>query len=187
MVSVGPGLPLDADTGLSGKDFFIFGGARGFVTDEDRPVFAGGLMGREVGVEDLDVGLETEIIEGRGVGVEDLDADLEAGSMEGRAVGVEKRADDIGVVDRFVGGTGFVVAIVGRDVGVEDLDGFVVEGIVGRVVGVDDLETVAGAFLDGDGRLIDDFMEVDGSLGATFVVEIFSVRGFSSLDLGEVD
>lgn len=119
-------------------------------------------MGREVGVEDLDVDLETEMIEGRGVGVEDLDADLEAGSMEGRAVGVEERADDIvGVVDRFVGGTGFVVAIVGRDVGVEDLDGFVVEGIVGRVVGVDDLETVEGAFLDGDGRLIDDFMEDD--------------------------
>lgn len=115
-------------------------------------------------------------MEGRVVGVEDL------GSMEGRAVGVEERA--VGVVDRFEGGSGFVAGMVGRGVGVEDLDGF--------VVGVEDLETVEGGFLDGEGLLmvaLEDFMKDDGSLDATFilVVEVVSKVGFSSLGFGEVD
>ena len=94
--------------------------------------------------------------------------------MEGRAVGV---------VERFEGGSGFVAGIVGRDVGVEDLDGFVVEGTVGRVVGVDDLETVVRGFLEGDGLLIvalEGLMEDDGSLGAILVVGILLALGFAS-------
>ncbi|KAI3674364.1 hypothetical protein L2E82_52372 [Cichorium intybus] len=62
----------------------------------------------------------------------------------------------------------------------EDLDGFVLEGIVGRVVGGDEMVTVGGDFLEGNGLLMEDFMEDDESLSATLVVEILFVEGFSS-------
>lgn len=224
----GPGLSLDAEADLSGRNFFLLcnisggffdgldltdgelprDGASTFVAEEDLPPFTDvvskpdGLDGRVIGVKDLDVDFETEITEGRVVGVEDLDADL-AAIMEGLAVGVEDLDDDleaagimlgraVGVMDLFEGGTGLMAATVTRDVGVDDLNGFVVEGTIGRVVGVEDLDPVDGAFLDGDGRLmvaLDDFTPLDdaGSLGTILVVEIPSTGRFSALDSGEVD
>lgn len=87
-------------------------------------------------------------------------------------------------MDLFEGATGLVVATEARNVGVDDLDGFADEGKVGRVVGVADREPVDEVFLDGDGRLIEDFtpLEDAGSLGAILVVKVAPTGGVSSLE-----
>ncbi|GJV80828.1 hypothetical protein Tco_1516698 [Tanacetum coccineum] len=166
------------------------------VEDLDDDLAAATMEGRVVGVEDLDADFTAATMDGRLVGVEDLDDDLAAATMEGRAVGVEDLEDDfeaegskegreVGVMDLFEGATGLVAAKVARDVGVDDLDGFVVEDKVGRAVGVADLGTVDEAFLDGDGRLmvlLEDFTPLEDveSLSVVLAVKVVSAGGFSN-------
>lgn len=129
------GLPLEAETGLSGIDgldftvgevprngtgFFNLG--PDFVTEEER--FEG--------------------VDDRCVGVADLEFDLEAAGTEVLAVGVEERTSGlVGVEDRTAGTIGLVEGNVAREVGVEGLEGFAVVDDVVREVGVEDLEGFA--------------------------------------------
>lgn len=89
----------------------------------------------------------------------DLDVDLEVGK-EGLAVGVEDLAVDlVGVEDLTTGGVedleGFVLeGNVGCEAGVEDLEGFVLEGNVGRPVGVAGLEVADVSPADDGGLLL---------------------------------
>lgn len=123
------GLPLEAETCLSGNDVFKFV-APDFVT-----------LFFNVGVVDLDVGLEAASAgtEGLAVGVDERAIGL---------VGVEDLTTGLmkGCVVREVGVEALGFAVVGNvalEVGVEALEGFVLAGNVDRPVGVADLQGVA--------------------------------------------
>lgn len=100
---------------------------------------------------------------------------METGT-EGLAVSVEDRAEDlVGVEDLTGGTTGFVESKVACELGVEDLEGLVVEGNVDRPVGVADLR---GAFVvppDSEGFLLPILEEfnVDGKVGCLDAVLLF--------------
>lgn len=149
-----PGLPLEADTGLSGIDVLKLGGA-----SREKPGISEGCQGLDFTVGELPRGgggfldtaagadLVTEEdrpggtelpdtldgVEGRLIGVADLDAGLVA-IMEGREVGVEDLA--AGVDDLTEGAADLEEGMVVLDVGVEGLEGLLVADNVGRPVGV---------------------------------------------------
>lgn len=131
------GLTLEAETGLSGNDVFTFVG----------PDFVTLLF--NVGVVDLDMGLEAAGNEGLAVGVDERAIGL---------VGVEDLT--VGLVEdgvaRRVGVEALGFAVVGnvaREVGVEALEGFVFAGNMVRPFGVVDLEAADFSPPVEDGRL----------------------------------
>lgn len=167
-----PGLPLDAEAGLSGIDVLKFGGA-----SSEKPGISVGFHGVdfEVGEFPRDdagffvvvgadfftdddrpdtLGKLEQFASGR-VGVADLDVDLEAGA-EGLAVGVEERAVDlVGVEDLNTGAVGLVLeGKLDREVGVEGLEDLVDAVKVGRPVGVAGLQLVDVGPLVVDGFLL---------------------------------
>lgn len=148
-----PGLPLEADKGLSGIDVLKFGGA-----SREKPGISEGCQGLDFTVGELprdgtgfleaagvdlvtddDLPGGTELpgtldgVEGRLVGVAALDDGLDAG-MEDRAVGVEDLAEGVDVLAE--GATGFEEGMVALEVGVEGLEGLLIADNVGRPVGV---------------------------------------------------
>lgn len=163
-----PGLPLEAESGLSGSVVLKFGGA-----SSEKPGISEGFHGLDFTVGDaprdgtgflvaVGTGLETEGevldggadilgvldgIDGRRVGVADLDTDLGGGTV-GLPVGVEDLAVDLDGVEDLEGIVDLVAGIVDLVAGAADL----VVGTVGlpaeivdlfnvaREVGVDDLE-----------------------------------------------
>lgn len=174
-----PGLPLEAETGLSGTDVLKFVGAssekpgiseafQGLdLTGGELPRDSSGffeIVGPDFGAEEdrpggADKLGSTEGADGPRFGVADLVCDLEVGK-EGLAVGVEDRAVDlVGVEDLTIGGVedleGFILeGNVGCETGVEDLEGFVLEGNVGRPVGVAGLEVADVSPIDDDDLLL---------------------------------
>lgn len=158
-----PGLPLVADSGLSGTDVLKFGGA-----SSEKPGISEGFHGLDFTVGEvprdgtgfLDVigaGFETEEVDlaggadtlgaldgvdGRRVGVAALDVDLDGGKV-GLAVGVEDLAVDLDGVEDLAGAVGLAagaVVLVAETEGlVAETEGLV-EGKVALDVGVEDLE-----------------------------------------------
>jgi hypothetical protein len=156
-----PGLPLVADSGLSGTDVLKFGGA-----SSEKPGISEGFHGLDFTVGEVPrdgtgfldvvgVGLETDLVggadtlgaldgvDGRRVGVAALDVDLDGGKV-GLAVGVEDLAVDLdkGVED--LAGTvglaaGTVVLVAETEGLVAETEGLV-EGKVALDVGVEGLE-----------------------------------------------
>jgi hypothetical protein len=165
-----PGLPLVADSGLSGTDVLKFGGA-----SSEKPGISEGFHGLDFTIGEvprdgtgfLDVigaGFETEEadlvggadtlgaldgVDGRRVGVAALDVDLDGGKV-GLAVGVEDLAVDLDGVEDLAGAVGLaagaVVLVAGTEGLVAETEGLVaeteglVEGKVALDVGVEDLE-----------------------------------------------
>lgn len=154
-----PGLPLEADTGLSGKVVLRFGGA-----SKEKPGISGGFHDFTVGEGEVprDGALLETIdgpvgVEGLRVGVAGLDSGFLVGAEDGRVldrVGVADLAEPVnGVVVRgaavdvvVVRGAAMDVVAraavkVAREVGVEDLEfeALVVTALVVEVVGVVDL------------------------------------------------
>lgn len=159
-----PGLPLVADSGLSGTDVLKFGGAssekpgisEGFhgldFTVGEVPRDGAGFLdvtgtGFEIEDDDLVGGADTlgalDGAEDRRVGVAALDVGLDGGKV-GLAVGVEdlvvdldKGVEDLaGTVGLAAGTVGFATVTVGLVVETEDF----IEGKVALAVGVEDLE-----------------------------------------------
>ncbi|KAK6933025.1 hypothetical protein RJ641_035919 [Dillenia turbinata] len=160
-----PGLPLEAERGLSGADVLKFGGA-----SSEKPAISEGFQaldltvgqapragmgffvavdveaglvtedGRRVGVADLElvaVGLDAGI-EGLAVGVEDLAVALEVG-VEDLAEAVGLVVGTVGLVAGLVAGTVVLVGAVAL-VGVAGLDGLDPDVTVGLLVGVAGLD-----------------------------------------------
>lgn len=151
-----PGLPREAEEGLSGNDVLKFGGA-----SREKPGMSVGFNGLGFMVGELPCGGGTELLdivgpdfvteddlldgaelddtvdgtEGRLVGVADLDEGLLTTGSDGLDVGVE---DLTGVDDR--GGANDFDGKVVREGGVEGLVGFEAAGNVGRPVGVAGLD-----------------------------------------------
>lgn len=159
------GLPLEAEAGLSGNDFFKFGGA-----SREKPGISLGFQGLGFTVGELprddtgffnvvgtDFGTEEDRLLGGAatvaapegvniwrVGVAGLDVDFKADG-KGLAVGVEERAEVLlGVEDLTGGPAGLVEGKVAREVGVDALEGLAVVGTVSRLVGVAGLVAAAG-------------------------------------------
>lgn len=167
-----PGLPLVAESGLSGRVVRKFGGA-----SREKPGISEGFHGLDFivgevprdGTGFLDVveadfaiaedtafvgGADTvgpvDVVDGRRVGVPALDADF-GGLTTGRAVGVEDLAVDLDGVDDLAGTdcfaaetAGLVEVPAGLLAATEDLTGTVdlLEDKVGREVGVEGLEAL---------------------------------------------
>ncbi|KAF3791310.1 hypothetical protein EJ110_NYTH14593 [Nymphaea thermarum] len=170
------GLPLEAETGLSGIDVLKFGGA-----SNEKPGISEGCQGLDLTVGEVPredaafldavLDLEPEVerlggpgllqtvdgVDGRLVGVDGLDDDLEAESV-GLAVGVDDLAE--GVEGLPEAATGFVEGKVALEVGVEALEGLEAAGSVDRPVGVDGLDAVE--FVVPDGRDTAELVVADG-------------------------
>lgn len=204
-----PGLPLEADTGLSGIDVLKLGG-----TSREKPGISEGCQGLDftdgelarggAGFLDTTAGadLVTEEerpggaellgtldgVEGRLVGVTDLDAGLVA-VMEGLAVGVEDLAAG---VDDLTEGTaaGLEEGIVVLDVGVEGLEGLLVEDNVGRPVGVAGRDAVEPRPPEDEGLRTPalEFKPEDNvdCLDAKLPLDVGSIWGFANLDFNAV-
>ncbi|TQD75964.1 hypothetical protein C1H46_038497 [Malus baccata] len=157
-----PGLPLVAESGLSGSVVLKFGGA-----SSEKPGISEGFHGLDFTVGDaprdgtgflaaVGAGLETESegfdggadilgvmdgMDGRRVGVDALDADLDGGTV-GLEVGVEDLAVDLDGVEDLEGTVDLVAGAVDLFVGVVDLIARVVDlfaGVVDLFAGVVDL------------------------------------------------
>lgn len=165
-----PGLPLEAETGLSCKVVLRFGGA-----SKEKPGISGGFHGLDdftFGEVPRDGALLETIdgpvgVEGLRVGVAGLDKGFLEGAEEGRVIVRVGVADlDEPVVVVVVRGAAVEVVAraavkVAREVGVEDLEveALVVTGLVVEVVGVVDL--LVGV----EGLLVDlELPEEDGLL-----------------------
>ena len=104
---------------------------------------------------------------------------------EGLPVGVEDRAEDlVGVEDLARGAKLFMETMEGRELGVDDLAGFVVDGNVGLAVGVADLRVaVFGPSADKGLRLpVFELFNSEGKLGlleAIFLLEAGSTWIFA--------
>lgn len=155
-----PGLPLVAESGLSGTEVLRFGGASsekpgifegfhgldftvGEVPWDDTGFFDVVRAGLVAEGDDLTGGADTlgalDGVDGRRVGVDALDVDFDGGIEEGLEVGVEDLAVDLeGVEDLAVDLEGVEDLVVDLE-GVEDLAGTV--GLDAETVGLD-AETV---------------------------------------------
>lgn len=201
-----PGLPLDAERGLSGIDVLRFGGA-----SREKPGISDGFHGLDLTVGEVPragtalfggAALETEedragaadvvvVLDGVAgllVGVDDLDADLVAGT-DGRDVGVDDLGGPVDGLTREVVGFATEVVLdevrVGLEVGVEDREGLDVAGSIGRLVGVDGREDLAEAGPpDDDGlrttELVECKLDEDVGLGNEVTLEAGSGCGFDS-------
>lgn len=161
-----PGLPREAEVGLSGNDVLKFGGV-----SREKPGISEGFQGLDLTVGEVPLdGAGPEFVAeedepggaavlgapdgvARRVGVADLDVVVVV-VIEGLAVGVEERAVVlVGVEDLAEGTVGLVEDNVAREVGVEDLAeeaaGFVDDNVA-REVGVEDLAEEAVGFVEGN-------------------------------------
>eukprot|EP00262_Sarcandra_glabra_P000998 TRINITY_DN11007_c0_g1_i1.p2 TRINITY_DN11007_c0_g1~~TRINITY_DN11007_c0_g1_i1.p2 ORF type:complete len:268 (+),score=55.13 TRINITY_DN11007_c0_g1_i1:713-1516(+) len=168
-----PGLPLEAETGLSGKVVLKLGGA-----SREKPGISEGFQGLDLTVGELprdgteffkvagpDLVTEedrlggTELpgrvdgVDGRLVGVAGLDEDEDLGADIGRDTGVEDLAEE-GVDGLAEGIMDFDEVKMEREVGVDDREGLVVAGRVGRPVGVEGLDAVEPGPPDDEGRRV---------------------------------
>jgi len=163
-----PGLFLVTEAGLSGNDFFRFGGASwenpgicegsqglDFI-DGEMPRDCTGFLATTGRAFDADEGRvggadTPNVLEGvddRILGVADLWDDLGA-VKEGLEVGVEALEPDLVGVDDLTGGAvDFVEVNVAREVGVEGLEDFIVEGNVCPPDGVEGLDVAGDGPLD---------------------------------------